>query len=346
LEITKAQEAIEGARAILIDSPDFRNLADVDFMAAWLALRQEDTGRFDAHVRAALRLLKETEPHACLWYMDARIMPAVLSNALERNVEVEQVRELIRRWKTQPPPDAGPLWPWPIQVMLLGRFEVLRDGAPLESSRKPAKKPLALLKALACAGGSVPVPQLLDWLWPESEADDAERSLDVALHRLRGLLGANEAVKLTDGRVSLDRTRVWVDAWAFESLSREGSDAARQAVELYRGTLLPEELDAAWSVSYREKLHDSFNRLICTEASALESQQRYADALGWYTRGLEADDLMEAMYQGVMRCNLNLGRRADALAAFQRLRRTLASKLRTLPSAESSALAATAESRA
>ena len=72
-------------------------------------------------------------------------------------------------------------------------------------------------------------------------------------------------------------------------------------------------------------------------------QQRYTDALAWYARGLEADDLVEAMYQGMMRCYLKLGRRADALAAFQRLRRTLVSKLRTLPSMESVALAAGAE---
>ena len=340
----EAAEAIENARAILVDTPEFRNLADIDFMAAWLALQQSEMDRFDQYVREALALLQRTEVHACLWYVDQRILPAVLARALERGIETQQVRELIRHLALQAPPDAGPLWPWPIKVNLLGRFEVLRDDAPLESSRKPAKKPLALLKALACAGGSAAsVAQLLDWLWPDSEADAAQKALDAALHRLRGLLGANDVVRLVDGRLSLDRTRVWVDAWTFESLCRQGGEAATRAAELYQGTLLPEELDAAWSVSSREKLHDSFNRLICHQATELESQQRYTEALAWYARGLEADDLVEAMYQGMMRCHLKLGRRADALATFQRLRRTLASKLRTLPSAESVALAAGAE---
>jgi LuxR family transcriptional regulator, maltose regulon positive regulatory protein len=204
---------------------------------------------------------------------------------------------------------------------------------------------LALLRALACAGGSsVPVTQLLDWLWPESEADAAQKALDVALHRLRGLLGARNVVRLADGRMSFDPAQVWIDAWVFESLCRQGPEAAAHAADLYRGALLPEDLDAVWSVSYREKLHDSFNRLICDQATALESRQCYPEALTWYTRGLEADDLVEAMYQGLMRCHLNLGHRADALSTFQRLRRTLASKLRTLPSTESVALAATAES--
>ena len=340
----EAAEAIENARAILVDTPEFRNLADVDFMAGWLALQQSEMDRFDQYARDALTLLKRTEVHACLWDMDQRILPAVLARALQRGIETQQARELVRQLALQPPPDAGPLWPWPIKINLLGRFEVLRDDEPLESSRKPAKKPLALLKALACAGGSaVPVAQMLDWLWPDSEADAAQKALDAALHRLRALLGANDAVRLVDGRLSLDRTRVWVDAWTFESLSREGGQSATRAAELYNGALLPEDLDAVWAVSYREKLLDSFNRLICRQAAELESQQRFSEALAWYTRGLEADDLVEAMYQGMMRCHLELGHRADALAAFQRLRRTLASKLRTLPSADSVALAAGAE---
>lgn len=341
----EAHAAIEAARAVVVDSFEFRNLADVDLMAAWLALQQSDTQRFDQQVRDAFALLKRTEMHACLWYVDPRILPAILARALEREVDVQRVRDYIRQLDLRAPPDAGAKWPWPLKIFVLGRFEVLRDDAPLESSRKPAKKPLALLKFLACAGGaSVPVTQLLDALWPESEADSAEKSFDVALHRLRALLGSNEAVRLADGRACLDRTRVWVDAWAFEALCREGENGAGHAAELYQGALLPDELDAAWSVSYREKLHDSFNRLICTQGAALELLHRYGEALAWYARGLDADDLVEAMYQGMMRCHIELGRRADALASFQRLRRTLASKLRTLPSAESVALAAQAES--
>ena len=82
---------------------------------------------------------------------------------------------------------------------------------------------------------------------------------------------------------------------------------------------------AAWTVSYREKLRDSFNRLICTQAAQLEPRQCHDEALTWYARGLQADDSVEAMYQGMMRCHIQLGRRADALAAFQRLRRRSAS---------------------
>jgi LuxR family transcriptional regulator, maltose regulon positive regulatory protein len=342
-----AHAEIEKARAILVDTFEFRNLADVDLMAAWLALNQGDIQRFDTLVRGAFDLLKRTELHACLWYVDQRILPAVLTRALERDIEPQQISDYIRHLDLRAPPDAGLTWPWPIKIFLLGRFDVLHNDAPLESSRKPAKKPLALLKLLACAGGApVPVAHTLDALWPESEADSAKKSFDVTLHRLRDLLGSNDAVKLAEERVSLDRSRVWVDAWEFQALCRNAStcDESQRAASLYQGALLPEEFDAAWSVSYREKLHDNFNRLVCAQASQLESQRLYDEALTWYARGLEADDLVETMHQGVMRCYLQLDRRADALAAFQRLRRTLAAKLRTLPSGESLELADKAQS--
>ena len=339
-----AKQTIEDARAVLVDSSGYRNLADVDLMAAGLALAQGALEDFDRRVRAALALLKHTELHACLWYVDQRILPTLLSRALERGIERAQVREMIRTLALQPPPDAGSNWPWPIRIFLLGGFELWLDEAPLESSRKPAKKLLALLKALACAGArGLTESQLTDWLWPESEADAGRKALDISLHRLRALLGGMQFVKVGDGRIGLDRSRVWVDAWAFEAAARhthpdpEGS--AEQAASLYRGALLPEDADAAWAVSYREKLRDAFNRLIRSRAESLEAQREYAEALRWYARGLEADDLAESMYQGMMRCQLGMGRLADTLATYQRLRRTLTTKLSTMPSHESVALA-------
>jgi LuxR family transcriptional regulator, maltose regulon positive regulatory protein len=187
--------------------------------------------------------------------------------------------------------------------------------------------------------------QLLDQLWPDSEADAARKSLDMTVHRLRALLGGAEYVLANDGCIGFDRNRVWVDASMFEELTRDGADKAERAARLYRGVLLPEEIDSAWSVSYREKLRDSFNRLVCAQAAAFESRQEYQQALNWYAHGLETDDLVEAMYQGIMRCQMQLERSADALATFQRLRRTLAAKLRALPSPESAALAAAAQAQ-
>jgi DNA-binding SARP family transcriptional activator len=342
-----AERAIEDARAVLVDSSGYRNLADVDLMAAWLALVQGALEEFDRRVRAALALLKGTELHACLWYVDQRILPALLSRALERGIERPQVQAMIRTLALQPPPDAGASWPWPVRISLLGGFELRLDEAPRGPSRKPAKKLLALLRALACAGArGLTESQLTDWLWFGSEADAARKALDISLHRLRALLGGTQFVRIGDGRIGLDRSRVWVDAWAFEVAAGQGRPCdAELAACLYRGALLPEEVDAAWAVSYREKLRDAFNRLVRSRGADLEARRDYAQAPRWYARGLEADDLTESMYQGMMRCQLEMGRPADALATYQRLRRTLTTKLGAMPSGESVTLAQAAGAR-
>lgn len=342
----EAQCAIGTSRSLISGTVQFRSLADVEFTEAWLALNRHDETKFDASVRAAVRVLKDTELHACLWYLDSRVLPQVLDAALTRSIEGDYVGFMISQLALPPPATASPQWPWPVKIRALGDFEILRAGAALESSRKSAKKPLTLLKALLCAHGeSIATTQLADWLWPESEADAAQKSLEMALHRLRNLLGDPDLIKLSDGRLYLNRSLVWVDAWEFSDHAKDPHSNIEEVVPLYQGTFLPHDHDAAWAVSYRERLHDTFNRLIGKHGAELESEGEHDRALSWYLKGLDADDMAESFYQGLMRCLLRLGRRAEALSTYQRLRRILSLKLKTVPSSESTALAQMAEAR-
>lgn len=346
-EVGAGYEAIANARTLLQGTPEHRSLADVDFADAWVAIHARDEARFEVKTRAAVERLRQTELHGCLWYLDNRVMPGVLDAALQRGIETEYIIRMIEAHRLHPPALAAPQWPWPVKIHTLGRFELTCSQRPLERSRKESRKPLTLLKALICAGGAaVPASRLLDWIWPDSEADAAQKSLDMAVHRLRAMVGINGFIKVSDGQLELDRRLVWVDAWEFAAQATAASLSEAQAARvagLYEGQFLAHDLDSAWAVSYRERLRDRFNRLICSQAAAAEGEGRFEDARDWYQRGLEVDDVVESFYQGIMRCQLRLGRRADVLSTFQRLRRTLGAKLRTLPSNDSAALAAAAE---
>ncbi|MCK7497369.1 MAG: hypothetical protein MZW92_46165 [Comamonadaceae bacterium] len=59
---------------------------------------------------------------------------------------------------------------------------------------------------------------LAELLWPEADGDAAQRAFDTTLHRLRKLLGHERAVVLSEGRLSLNPTVCWVDAWTLERL--------------------------------------------------------------------------------------------------------------------------------
>jgi len=92
-------------------------------------------------------------------------------------------------------------------------------------------------------------------------------------------------------------------------------------------------------VKARERLRSKFVRLVESVAQADEAAGQWEKAMAHYLRGLEADDLVEAFHLGLMRCYRALGRPAEAIAAFRRLRQTLSVVLGIAPSPAAEALA-------
>ncbi len=218
-------------------------------------------------------------------------------------------------------------WPWPVKVYTLGRFELVVEGASSRVADQGRKKPLELLMALIALGGhQIPEARLADLLWPEAEGDATYRALITTLQRLRKLIGEPRAIRFHDGCLSLDGRRVWVDAWAFE-----------RALRLYHGPFL-RRIDHAWVVAPRERLRAKYLEQLLALGHAIEAQGRWEQAVSWYRRGIEADELVEAFYQRLIHCYLHLGRTAEARATALHCRRVLAAELRTPPSAETLAL--------
>ena len=59
---------------------------------------------------------------------------------------------------------------------------------------------------------------------------------------------------------------------------------------------------------------------------------RWASAIRFYHRGLEVEPLAEELYQRLMLCYRNSGRKAEALAIYQRCRTNLSAGLDLAPS--------------
>ena len=268
-------------------------------------------------------------------------MPPLFVLALDEGIEVGLVQHVIRMFRLKPPAGAPDSWPWPVRIHTLGRFEVLVNDEPLEFSRKVPKKTLALLKVLVAYGGQeVSEQSLCDALWGDEEADAAKQALGITVVRLRKLLGVNDAILQQGGKISLDRTLCWVDAWRFEewsALSNE-SGTVSKGLALYGGAFLPEHEGEAWSVPARERLRGKFIHLLATHGHALEATGDSDGAIRLYLRGIDADPIVEVFHHGLMRCYQRLGRHTEAISAYRRLRQTLSVVLGVAPSAESQAL--------
>lgn len=283
-----------------------------------------------SHVQACVQIAARHGWLALGNFLHERVAQ-LAAEALALGLEREFVRQMIHQRRLRAPhPDAAD-WPWPLRVHALGGFELLCDGRALDFGARPQKKPLDLLRMLVARGPApLDTATLLDALWPDADGDRAKASLDMAVLRLRKLLGHDEALRLEHGRLGLNRGLVWVDSWAW---------AAGQALP-YGGPLFGAAApELAWAAQ-REALHLLFLRRSHAEGERLERAGRPREALALYEAALSQDPLDEAQHRGAIRCLLALGEGAAAQRALERCRERLRSGLGVAPAAATEALLA------
>ena len=246
---------------------------------------------------------------------------------------------------------------WPLRIHALGQFALEVQGQPLTFSRKAQKKPLDLLRMLIALGGvRVETSALTGLLWPDAEGDAAKISFDSNLYRLRKLLGVDDLLTLSEGKLSLDRERCWVDVWAVEELierverevrgdrSADGADSgalARELLRLYSGHFLEKESQDAWALAARDRLKAKFLRAVTLLGSSLEAAGQWEQAIALYSQALELDNLVEGLYRRLMVAYRERGEPVEALNVYRRCRHMLSVVLGAKPSAETESIRGT-----
>lgn len=234
---------------------------------------------------------------------------------------------------------------WPIRINALGTFEIVIEGTPYTSGAKPQRKPLDLLKALLVTNGQgVSAMELADKLWPDSDGDTARNSLQVAIYRLRRLLGSDAAVVVQDRRVCLDHGLCWADLWAFAEEAEvalcsppgdpQFPERATAALRRYRGHLFSQEQEQVWMLACKERLRRNWLCLIKRLGDHYEAHGQWPQAAGLYQEALDLDPLAEEVYRRVMHCQHRTGERAEIMNTYRRCRQELRAALGVAPSAE------------
>lgn len=239
-----------------------------------------------------------------------------------------------------------------VRIRLLGHFEIVCDGRPLVFGRKTPKMPLALLKRLA-AGGNSGADAMADKLWPELDGDAARRAFNITLHRLRKLLGVQDLLLLSGGKLRLDPDKCWIDVHEFKLIVERAEKATTNSLEgdvtrfqwfvdkllnIYTGHFLEDEDRETWAITCRDQLREKFERTVVNLAASFERRHRWDLAAALYLRALELDNLAEPIYRRLMLCYRELGETAEALRIFRRCRDLLSIVLSVGPSAETRAV--------
>ncbi|MFI9744112.1 BTAD domain-containing putative transcriptional regulator [Streptomyces sp. NPDC052494] len=200
----------------------------------------------------------------------------------------------------------------------------------------------ALLTVLALrAGRTVPVPALVDEVWYGDEPPaDAVAALQALVGRLRRALG-RAAVISADGGYRLDARPEDVDAHRFERLAAEGA-AALSGGDAVRAAARLDEALGLWRGPALADLPDRDTEAARWEARRLDARRARLDAalllgeapaaLPELTALCAAHPLDEPLQALRIRALRDTGRAAEALAAYESVRRALANRLGTDPS--------------
>ncbi|MGW1749955.1 AfsR/SARP family transcriptional regulator [Streptomyces sp. NPDC002092] len=229
----------------------------------------------------------------------------------------------------------------PVRYRILGTTQALRpDGTlvPVGGARLRA-----LLTVLALrAGRTVPAGVLVDEVWGADPPADAPGALQALVGRLRRALGA-DAVASAEGGYRLAARPDDVDLHRFERLTGEGTraladgDPAKAAVVLddalglWRGPALADLPDrtaeaARWDTRRLDAL-----RTRHTAALALGHAEQSLPELTALCDTHPLDEPLQALRLRALR---DAGRTAQALAAFEDVRRLLADRLGMDPGGE------------
>ena len=308
----------QGVAEQLSEARRLVNATDLPFMKFTLGLTEAFSKRKDplacqTVLRDTLKLAAKHDFFAVIGLIKPDLA-WLCGKALEWDIEVDYVKEMIRRLELQPHDSlrGNPKWPWPIKIFTFGSFQFEIDGQSPESSRKLQQRPLAFLKAIITQGGqAVSEAALSDLLWPEVDGDKAHQAFASTLHRVRKLLKYESAIRLRGGKVSLDPQVCWVDACAFDQLlvqgqasegkkkSEESLKHIEQALRLYTGPFLLAESDTPWAARMRERLQKKYLANLETLCTAWSRDGRQADARAFLERAMEYEPEAEKIYQSV-----------------------------------------------
>ncbi|WP_086560646.1 BTAD domain-containing putative transcriptional regulator [Streptomyces africanus] len=229
----------------------------------------------------------------------------------------------------------------PVRYRILGTTQALRtDGTvvPVGGARLRA-----LLTVLALrAGRTVPVGLLVDEVWGGDPPADAPGALQALVGRLRRALGA-EAVASDEGGYRLTAAPDDVDLHRFERLAGEGlraladGDPAKavmlldDALALWRGPALADLPDRAAEAARRDTRRLDVLRARHSAALALGQADQSLPEL---TALCDSHPLDEPLQTLRLRALRDTGRTAEALDAYEEVRRLLADRLGADPGPE------------
>jgi DNA-binding SARP family transcriptional activator len=225
-----------------------------------------------------------------------------------------------------------------VLVRLLGPVDVLVDGA---ARPVPGVRAAAVLAALALRPGEiVGADRLVDIVWDGGAPATATATLQSHVSRVRRMLGGRAAilarspgyVLTVDGEATdvQAAARLIQDSEAGPLRDRESQ--LRAAIDLWRGRPLADLAGMVWFDDQARRLEELLLRARLTLLDTRLALGQHTELIAELEQLSRQHPLDERIHRQLMLALYRAGRQSEALAEYQRLRRTLDDELGIGPS--------------
>ena len=231
------------------------------------------------------------------------------------------------------------------EFRVLGALEATSGGEPLALGGAKQRAVLAVL--LLRAGEVVPLERLVDEVWGDDPPRSAAHTLESYVSRLRQLLsGCGPIISRRGAGYAIDLHGAELDALAFAGLLESAALAAAMdehasaleltvaALALWRGPALADVALASAGRAEAERLEELRLRTYEVRFDAELALGLHEQAAGELQALVATNPYRERFVAQLMLALYRSGRHADALDAYERMRRRLDEDLGLQPSAD------------
>jgi len=225
-----------------------------------------------------------------------------------------------------------------MRIRLVRSLTVCLGDQPLTAVAIGSRKARTLLALAAVERGSrLSIDRIIDVLWPATRPRHPVENVATLVSRLRSTLGSAAIVGGRTGYRLGDAVRIDLsecakltaeaEAQLASGMAATALAAAASAVEQLAGEVLEDEPDAVWAAPARRTHVELMRRARRVSAEAALRVGAVHAARAVAEDAVAADALDEPAYRALMRAHAAAGEPVRALAAYQRLRTTLADEL-------------------
>jgi DNA-binding SARP family transcriptional activator len=337
-DFDRARTELERGLALAQTMPSTYLVICALFNISYLKYLSESPDNALDDLEPALSMLK-INGYEYFWSWEPAMMTALLSIAVERDIEKSFAQKLARKHLHVNFSELGKALPL-LQFTLLDRFEISMNSNILFRTGDLTPFQRELLGLLITARGQrIPQEKIQLELWPESPPENARKSFDTLLTRMRKLLTPHlnipikKYLNLQKGILGLSNYDI--DALHFIEAARTGlahfknseylqaNNAFQIALSYWKGVLPEEAFQSEQVYNFNDVLSDLLVEVAKSWCQILMESGRNEEAILLLERVLQINYLEEELTLLLYRCHIINGNPLKAREINDRYRKAL-----------------------